>query len=244
MKGEFRRTFTLFLLICMVCSVTAYGQDAEVPKKPKKRLVQRGVSNGFYMGVNMAFFSVKLDEAAVRADSLQGVRAQPLPGLVVGVTSEFRLSKPLSVRFAPAIHVQATTFQYTYSDRSSPTGTTQLETQYEGSYLVLPLALKYRHERNETLASYVLAGYQFSRNLESSPALAPLSTPTLVLKPQDHQLHAGIGLELETRYLQLGVELQGWYGLNNVLIDSSNIFSTPLNSLRSRGASVTLTIQG
>ncbi len=151
---------------------------------------------GFSLGVNFMDFAVipTSYENDLNVSSI-------VPGFSVGAISDFRLSKNLNFRFTPTLMLNQRILNYT--DESSA--------DLLSVPLFLPFYLKYSSIRTGNFRPYLIGGagvwMDWGRNKER----------TVLLKPFDLLLEAGIGTNIYFSFFKLAPELKFAFGFNNML---------------------------
>ena len=108
-----------------------------------------------------------------------------------------------------------------------------------------PLELKYKSRRLNNVAAYVLGGVKYSIDLASQKKAQQNSSDiTVKLNRHDISLELGVGFDFYTTYFKFGTELKMGYGLNNLIIRESNIYTNSIDQLRSKVFLLSFTFEG
>lgn len=187
-----------FLFLISENSLSAQGNLPFADDKP--------VHFGFSLGMNF------MDFAVIPASKDYDVSVTNIiPGFSVGAISDLRLNRYLNLRFTPTLMLNQRVLNF--SDSTSA--------DLLAVPLYMPVYLKYSSERTGNFRPYLIAGgglwMDWGRNKEK----------TVLLKPFDILLEAGVGCNLYFSFFKLVPELKFSFGLNNML--------TPLNE-RDAGA--------
>jgi hypothetical protein len=115
-------------------------------------------------------------------------------------------------------------------------------------YIDLPIIVKYRTDRINNFAAYVIGGGQLSRDMASQEKvkneLASFEDQVVKIERLDYLINAGGGFDFFLPYFKFGIELKMVYGLNNLLIQDNTRFSSPIESLKSRNFVLSFTFEG
>ncbi len=180
--------FLFFILIAPLNKSIAQGNLPFADDKP--------VHFGFSLGVNFMDFAV----IPTSYDDNISVR-RIVPGFSVGAISDFRLSKSLNFRITPTLMLNQRILNYT--DES--------ETDLLSVPFYIPFYIKYSSVRTGNFRPYLIGGAGFwmdwGRNKEK----------TVLLKPFDLLLEAGMGTCIYFSFFKLAPELKFAFGINNML---------------------------
>lgn len=157
---------------------------------------EKPVHFGFSLGLNF------MDFAAIPASKEYDVSVTNIiPGFSVGAISDLRLNRYLNLRFTPTLMLNQRILNYPDS-----TNTDLLSVP-----LYLPLYLKYSSVRTGNFRPYLIAGggiwIDWGRNKEK----------TVLLKPFDSLIEAGVGCNIYFSFFKLAPELKFSFGFNNML---------------------------
>ena len=199
---------------------------------------------GFLLSYNTSDFFVKLKPDPAARDSLLVLDHLRRPGFNLGIITSLNMTDNLSLRFIPSLSFQETVLRYRF--RLSDGNELQFEKPVESTYLEFPLLLKFRSDRINNLAVYLLAGGKFGIDMASQKDVNNQIDDEIVVKldKYDYSVEAGGGFDMFLPYFKFGVELKFSYGIPNLLIDDDTRFSAPLESLRSKVWVLTFTFEG
>ncbi len=180
---------TIILLI-FLSKTLAYSQG-NLPFVDNKK-----VHFGFSLGLNYPDFAI------IPTDINKDVNvSRVVPGFSIGAISDYRINKHLNLRFTPQLILNQR--ELTFPDNS-----------YENILSIpmyLPISLKYSSVRNGNFRPYLIGGVgawiDWGRNKEK----------TVLLRPFDLLLEAGIGCNIYFSFFKLAPELKFTIGVNNML---------------------------
>ncbi len=151
---------------------------------------------GFSLGTNLVDFAV----IPTSFDNNVNVTSL-IPGFTVGAIADWRLGKNLNLRLNPSLMLNQRVLSY--SDQST--------TDLLSVPLYLPAYIKYSSVRTHNFRPYLIAGagiwIDWGRNKEK----------TVLLKPFDLLLEAGMGSNIYFTFFKLAPELKFAVGINNML---------------------------
>jgi hypothetical protein len=199
---------------------------------------------GFLLSFNSSDLVVVQDPASPWRDSLLVLNHLRQPGFNLGIISSLNMTDNLSLRFLPSLSFQERQLQYTFKEAD---GTRKIFTKpVESTYLEFPLLLKFRSNRINNFAVYVIGGGKFGIDMASRKDVNQALDDEIVIKLEkyDYAAEVGGGFDFFLQYFKFGIELKTAIGIPNVLINDDTRFSRPLESLRTRAFFFTLTFEG
>jgi Outer membrane protein beta-barrel domain len=199
---------------------------------------------GFLLGGNTADLFVKQQPNAFATDSLLALDHLRAPGFNLGIVSSLNLNGNWSVRFLPSLSFQERALEYAFR---KPDGSTATFTKpVESTWLEFPVHAKFRSDRINNFAVYLIGGGKYSLDMASQQSTedSPEDQVVLKLKRADYSVEMGGGFDFFLTYFKFGIELRSTIGLPNVMVNDGTRFSNVIESLRTRAFSVSLTFEG
>lgn len=199
---------------------------------------------GFLLGFNSADYYVDRHVNFGFKDSLLNVTAVRQPGFNLGIIASLNFTKNIHLRFTPTLSFEDRALDYTFYVNAD--STTFFTKRVESTFIDFPLNFKFRTDRLNNLAAYVVAGGRFRIDMQSEKDVKNAVAEDIIVKAQKHDfaMEFGGGLDFFLPYFKFGVELKMAVGIPNVLVEEDTQFSAPLRSLRSRTFLVTFTFEG
>lgn len=116
----------------------------------------------------------------------------------------------------------------------------------ESTFIDFPINFKYRSNRINNFAVYVLFGGKYSLDVASQKDVRNVILDDLIIKLRQHDYSAevGGGFDFFLPYFKFGIELKLSVGLPNLLIQDNTVFSRPIESLRTRTIMLSFTFEG
>jgi hypothetical protein len=229
----------------MLCSL------AQAQKSSAKISNLGGFDNkDYHFGVQLSYntsdFFMRRNFDSSFQDSILSLQNIQQPGFNIAIIASLNLNKNVSIRFIPGISPKERILRYSFL---TPDGRDLNYDKTVSSFFIdLPLNLKYRTDRINNFAAYIIAGGQLSRDMASQEKVnnerAGLEDQVVKIKRIDWLLNAGGGFDFFMPYFKFGIELKMEYGLRNILIQDNTRFSSPLESLYSRNFVLSLTFEG
>lgn len=204
----------------------------------------RPIHFGFLLGYNSSDFYMDLKPGAPFTDSLLVLDHEKQPGFNLGIVSSWNMSDNFSLRFIPTLSFQDRLLRYRF--RTSTGGAIVYEKPIESTYLEFPLLVKFRSDRINNFAVYLIGGGKFSIDMASQKDVNNEIDDEIVVKLEkyDYSAEIGGGIDMFLPYFKFGIELKTGIGIPNLLIDDGTRFSTPIESLRSKTYILTFTFEG
>ena len=203
---------------------------------------------GFSLSYNNSdFFYNRAPNHSFFQDSLQSLNVASKPGFTLGVVSSINLSPNFKIRFAiPSLSFQERNIEYTYLNSSdSPEFWVK---SIRPVYLDFPAMMKIRTNRINNMAVYCITGVRFGIDMASNKDVdneSASSTDQIVkLKKTDFGIEVGGGFDFFLEYFKLGVELKLGVGMLNIHLNENTRFDQPIDYLRSKVWTFSLTFEG
>ena len=202
---------------------------------------------GFVLGYNKAdFYLDKSTDYATSIDTLLVLEVEPKSGFNLGIVSSFSISPNLKIRLVPSLSFQERVIEYTYFKQPDTSEFWHKEVQ--PVFLDFPLLVKFRTNRINNFAAYIIGGARFGLDMSSSEDVknssASLVDQIVKTSRADYGVEIGGGIDLFLEYFKFGIELKLGMGLKNMLIQENLKFSSPIESLRSKVWSLSFTFEG
>ncbi len=199
---------------------------------------------GFTLGVNRTNFMITPVQHFERFDTLKWVRSSPKFGFNLGIVSELRLQKYITLRFVPNLSFAERNIQYYFEGHDTVVRTKNIES----TFLNFPLDLKLRSKRVKNFGAYILGGGGYSLDLASKRKVKNESTDPneqiVRLKRDDFSYEAGAGVEFYLEYFKFAIELKMSQGVKNLLLKDDTVFSRSIDKLNSRVFLISITFEG
>lgn len=241
----FRRAPFVLLIALVLAPLTASAQGqrgVRVENLPNFDL--RRLHFGFLLSYNSSDFYLKVDNQAPFRDSLMNLQHTRQPGFNLGIVTSWNLNDYFSLRFLPTLSFQERLLQYKFLE---PDGREKFFLKpVESTYLEFPLLMKFRSQRINNFAAYLIGGGKFGIDMATRKDVNQALDDEVVIKLEkyDYAVEAGGGFDFFLPYFKFGIELKIGVGLPNLLIDDLTRFSSPIGSLRSKVYVLTFTFEG
>ena len=204
---------------------------------------ERPLHFGFLLGYNTSDFYMDLKAGALLGDTLLGVDHIKKPGFNLGIVSSFNMTKNFSVRFVPTLSFQERVLRYRFLSGGNQV---VYDKPIESTYIDLPVLIKFRSDRINNFAVYLVAGGKYSIDMASQKDVDNTLNEDIVVKLErnDYSAEVGGGFDMFLTYFKFGIELKHCIGIPNLHFDDGTRFSTPIDRLRSKSWVFTMTFEG
>ncbi len=232
------------LLICTVAFGYAQRRGGGIKQKNLQGFDDRRYHFGFMLGVNSSGSYLDQNLNTTFSDSLLSMYPGSAAGFNLGIVTQLKLFNNFALRFVPSLSFQDRVVNYEFYE--GPETTQTYVKRIESTFIDFPLNFKYRSNRINNFAVYVLFGGKYSLDVASQKDVRNVLADELIIKLSQHDYSAevGGGFDFFLPYFKLGIELKLSVGIPNLLIDDDTIFSRPIQSLRTRTFMVSLTFEG
>ena len=234
---------SLFLLASVVCNVVSaqYSKLSDFDDKM--------IHFGFALSFNNADYYIQRSiDHQFSDDSLQSLIVASKPGFTLGVISSINFNPNFKLRFAiPSLSFQERDLEYTYLDPSNG-ATYKMIKAIRPVYLEFPAMFKFRTDRINNWAAYGITGIRFGIDMASDKDVNNLSASRedqiVKLKKTDFGFEVGGGFDFFLEYFKFGVELKLGAGMINIHLNEGTSFDNPIDFLRSKVYTLSLTFEG
>lgn len=198
---------------------------------------------GFLLSYNTSDLFIKMKTSSL-TDTLLVLDHQKQPGFNLGIVASLNINANTSLRFLPTLSFQERVLQYQF--KRSDNRIVYFQKPIESTYLEFPVLMKFRSDRINNFAAYVVGGGKFCIDMASQKDVDNALDDDIVvkLKKYDYAAEAGGGFDFFLPYFKFGIELKASFGIPNIAIDDDTRFSRPIESIRSKAWILTFTFEG
>ena len=235
------------LIIVLFCKSNIFSQQLNLTEFDDKPF-----HFGFALSFNNSGYSLDknltVDVDEVSDTMLSELIVNSSPGFTLGVISSINFNPNFKLRFAiPSLSFQESIVKYTYTDSNRDE-----EIIYSKSirpvYLDFPAMIKFRSDRIDNWAVYGITGIRFGVDMSSNSEVENsdllLEDQVVKIKKTDFGFELGGGFDFFLQYFKLGIELKLGLGMTNIHQNDNNYFDQPINGLKSRVWTFSLTFEG
>ena len=233
--------------IIVVCLVL-FGLSGNSQTENLYDFDQRMWHFGFALSYNQSdFYLNRSVTTSFHQDSLQSLYVAARPGFTLGVISSINFSPNFKLRFAiPSLSFQERNLEYTYL--KLPDTSEFWSKSVRPVYLDFPAMMKFRTDRIGNWAVYGITGIRFGIDMASNKDVdnvtAALGDQIIKLKKTDFGIEVGGGMDFFLQYFKFGIELKLGVGMINVHLKENTQFDNPIENLRTKVWTLSLTFEG
>ena len=229
---------------------------------------KRTLHFGYYLGLNHNSFKVSyFDQSGEDANA----PINPIPendmfvsvdasyGFNIGFVIDYKLHKNINFRFEPGLRSNTKTLTFIdpnlggTDEFGNPiyTGTTDLKREVSGTYLHLPLLLKFSTNRLNNVRPYVIGGIAYDFNFSSNEKNADDNYEgEFRMTANNFMYEMGVGMDFYFNWFKFTPSIRGIFAINNELVPDnernpqySSPWTGPIDYLGTRGVFLNLTFE-
>lgn len=182
---------------------------------------------------------------------VQNIKPLLTPGFTLGITSNIRLGRHFNLRFIPSMSFGERRLHYSIGiqDLEGSISTKELTKNIHSVFVELPINLKYRILRHNNVSPYLMGGINPKIDLASQKRSIGYGNNWIefignfVTKRFDCAAEFGVGLDLYTKRVKLGIEVKMSEGLLDVVKTPAFIYTAPIEQLRNRMFQVSILVE-
>ena len=208
---------------------------------------------GFYLGVNKNSFKIsykKFNYDDVNKEPIVSLTAEPSYGFNIGLVADYKLLENLNLRFEPGL--MSNTKNLTYTNNGSvifdgdPPDYTIAFREVPGTYLRLPLLLKYSTERLDNMRAYVIGGVSYDYNFSSNQNnTSDNFDREFRMKRHNYMYEVGVGVDLYLYYFKFSPSIRGIFAINNEIVPDNipSPYTGPIDYFGTSGIFINFTFE-
>jgi hypothetical protein len=228
----------LALVLIFACTGMSFGQRKKIQNLPNYD--RQKIHFGFLLGINKTDFAIRRVPEFNLLDSLYTVESAPQSGFNLGIIINLKLGEHFDLRFVPDLAFSQRNLEYMFQ---TPTQNFTIVKEVESTFLEFPFDLKFKSSRVNNYRVYVLAGVKYAIDMVSQAKVENEDKQFVKLEKQDYGYQIGIGFDFYLERFKFSPEIKMYNGVRNLLVDDPAIYSTSLESLRSKMFLFSLTFE-
>lgn len=243
MSFRLKPVFVLALLIA-ACAVQAQRGVKGIKIENLPQFDLHKIHFGFALGYNASSFFLDTKPGAIPQDSVLSVVPKGQPGFHLGIITSLNFNKNIHLRFVPSISFQDRIISYEF--REPDTSISSYEKHVESTNLEFPLLFKFRTDRINNVAYYLVAGGKVTIDMATQKDVNNDIDDEIVIKLEktDFAAEIGAGMDFFLPYFKFALEVKGAFGIPNQFIDDGTRFASPIESIRTKGIYVSFLFEG
>jgi len=211
MKKVFLCIVSLLLLFSSSLAAQKKDRIEYLPNFDKKQL-----HFGYYLGLNKKTFKVSynsfLTDLNVVDDNYLSVEESF--GFNIGLIVDYKLHDNINLRFEPGLSSNTKTLTYNFLNE---------EREVPGTYLRMPLLLKFSTNRLDNMRAFVIGGVSYDFNFSSNENnVNDNSQGEFRMKKSNFMYEIGVGVDIYLFYFKFSPSIRGIFAINNEIIPDTN----------------------
>ncbi len=264
-----KKLISVFIFFFIVGISSMYAQQRErieyLPNFDKQTL-----HFGYYLGINNNGFKVNY-LAPDRLNPIPSIDTkQPFVsvnagiGFNLGFVIDYKLHNNINLRFEPGLISNTKTLTFFNPDLDSfdsnglpnYTGTTNTEREVAGTYLHLPLLLKFSTNRLNNIRPYIIGGLSYDYNFSSNEVNGDDNYDgEFRTKTSNFMYEVGVGMDFYLYFFKFSPSIRGVFAINNEIVPDnvhnytelgnpvSSPWTGPIDYFGTRGVFLNLTFE-
>jgi hypothetical protein len=254
------RYFVLYIIIICLSIPTAYSQKERIEYLPN--FDKRTLHFGYYLGINNNSFEVNYWDQTGHdpnspvfptPDQDMFVSVDASLGFNIGFVVDYRLHKNINLRFEPGLMSNSKTITFIDPNLDPyPLSTTETVREIAGTYLHLPLLLKFSTNRLNNIRPYIIGGVSYDYNFSSNEKNGEDNFyQEFRMTSNNFMYEVGFGVDFYMYFFKFTPSIRGIFAINNELVEDSNPLTPgrsspwtgPVDFLGTRGLFLNLTFE-
>jgi hypothetical protein len=198
---------------------------------------------GFWLGYTQSAIVPTRKPNYTFSDSLISMTPVSIGSFAVGPMGSVSLHKNIKLRTAILLSFQDRNMDYVFWIKDT---TEIFSKKLRSVYVEFPFQLKFVTDRINNIAFYSTIGakygFDFSSNLSVKDDFN--YDDVLKIKRSNFAYSLGGGMDFYLAYFKFGIDLRMDFGINNVLEQTNNFYSSPLEKLKTRMWQLSFTFEG
>jgi hypothetical protein len=245
-KKEKVKRSALKLIVVFILLFPCIVEAQKEKVKNLQKYDERPLHFGFSLGINRSNFIITPIKNLASLDTVLSVLPSAQPGFNIAIITDLKIYDYLSLRFLPALSFQSRILNYSIVNKVKK-DTVSFSKSVESTVIELPLNIKLRSERVNNIALYLVAGAKYGYDLASQKDAKlkdDLAKVIVKLSRHDISTEAGIGADYYFPYFKFSTEIKASWGIKNLLVKDTDVFSNSLDKLRSQVILISLHFEG
>lgn len=228
------------LLLLLIAGISPVVQAQRIKVKNLEKYDKQWIHFGFMLGMNTTDFRVQQSDDFYRSDSVLTITADGQPGFNLGIIANLHIGNNFDLRFVPDLAFSQRDIEYKMTTKIGPSDI--VVKKVESTFITFPLEIKFKSNRVNNYRFYAIGGFKYMIDLVSQ-AKVENDDELVKLNRTDYGYTIGVGMDLYLPLFKFAPEIKMFQGIPNVLTADPAVYSTTLQSLRSRIFTISLTFE-
>lgn len=220
----------IFLPACMFSQRNVMENDMKYAAKP--------YHFGIHLGVGLADFKIKQNEAFALSDSILSIKSKYGAGFEIGAIMSYHINKYVELRSVPSFMFSDKNLTYNFGD-----GTVVKKTISQ-IYFDMPVEMKFKSEPLKDIKFYLVAGLKYGYDIGGNFKVRKQADMPRQ-SAHDFGVNYGVGLEIHFPLFILSPEFKVFNSVLNIhKPDNSLPYSKYMNGLYNRSYTFSINFEG
>ncbi len=239
------------ILICIVSLLVLCSNLSNAQKKERVEYLpnfdKRQLHFGYYLGLNRKSFKVTYHDSpfATAAGGKNILSVEESMGFNIGLIIDYKLHNNINLRFEPGLSSNTKTL--TFNHPFIPDTDKDRIREVPGTYLRMPLLLKFSANRLDNTRLFVIGGVSYDFNFSSNQNnIDDNEEGQFRMKKSNFMYEVGIGVDIYLYYFKFSPSIRGIFAINNEIVPDNSPASRwtqPINFLGTRGVFLNFTFE-
>lgn len=227
-----KKLILLHIIIFIVGAPLAHAQRERIEYLPN--FDKRTLHFGYYVGVNNNSYKISYVNQTGENSTLiptaptdMFVSIKDAVGFNLGFVVDYRLHKNINLRFEPGL-MSTGTKELTFIDANIDamangepiyTGNTNNVRKVSGTYMHLPLLLKFSTDRLNNIRPYIIGGVSYDYNFSSNENNGDDNYDAeFRMKSSNFMYEVGVGVDFYFYFFKFSPSIRGIFAINNEMV--------------------------
>lgn len=229
------RTYFYFLFILAISTSKLLAQREKIEYLPN--FDQQRVHWGYYIGLNNKGYKISYTQPNNRIKVVEDF------GFNVGLIGDLKLHDNINLRLEPGLSTNTKSLSF-----SNPPRANDSIREAGGTYLHVPLVLKFSTNRYNNIRPFVLGGISYDYNFSSNQDNPDdNSAGEFRLKKHNFMYEMGFGIDFYLYYFKFSPSIRGVFAINNELVydkpETVGRYTDRIDFLGTRGVFINFTFE-
>ena len=232
------------VFLCIVSSLLLFSSSIVAQKKDRIEYLpnfdKKQLHFGYYLGVNKKTFKVSYNSflTDLNLDDDNYLSVEESYGFNIGLIVDYKLHENINLRFEPGLSSNTKTLTYNYLNE---------EREVPGTYLRMPLLLKFSTNRLDNMRAFVIGGVSYDFNFSSNERnVNDNSQGEFRMKKSNFMYEVGVGVDIYLFYFKFSPSIRGVFAINNEIVPDESDFGPytgPIDYFGTRGVFINFTFE-
>ena len=203
---------TAFLVVFLINNSIAQKRDVV---SYKQNWDEQTIFWGYYLGINKKDFKISYNTYTTDPEPKTFINVISSTGFEVGLIGDIRLHKNINLRLEPGLSSNTKTLTFTNIQGGKQDSIREIN----GTYIRIPLLLKFSTNRLYNIRPYVIGGISYDYNFSSNQDNPDDNFDgEFRMKKSNFMYEIGVGIDLYLPFFIFSPSIRGVFAINNELV--------------------------